>query len=120
MLRKPTEWLRVVVDQNGRGHVNNQQVPQGGPVLPPEDGAGAGTYRKVQVCVPQEPQVFLSLTQPPNDAGPGRTGYQWAPVPPDKAILVRLQPEQQIYLTAASGGGFAVCSLIVEYCEGGD
>lgn len=118
MLRKPTEWLRVTVDQNGRVHVDNKPIPNGGPAIPPEAGAAEGTYRRLQICVPASPPIDVSLMLPPNEAGPSRTDYKWAPAPPDKMITLRLQPHQELYVSAAQGGGFAVMSIIVEYCEG--
>ena len=117
MLRKPTEWLRVALDQQGSAQVNNQPVPAGGPVLAPEEGAPAGTYRRVQLGVPSSPPILVSLQLSPTAAGPNRTGYQYAPAPPNKLIVLRLQPEQQMFMTVGQGGGLAICSLIVEYCE---
>lgn len=121
VLRHPTEALRVALDQNGNATVNNQPRPAGGPVVDAEDadvGALAGTYRRVQIYTPQLPGVMMSLTTPPHDAGPSRTGYQYAPLPPESVVELRLQPQQVLFLASEQGGGPAICTVVIEYCEG--
>lgn len=110
MLRKSTEIVRVTVSQEIRE------------ILGAEEGAPPGSYREVQILIPESPPTFVALgdarRQPNNlglEAGLNRT-YKLPPIPTGTTIVVRLLPEQTIW--AAAKSQTSQMSLIIEYLPG--
>ena len=102
-VRKPTYLGRITVDQ---------QLKM---VLDAEEDAPTGTYRSVQLLIPNSPQLHFAIDGPtPLEAGPNRN-YKTTPVPPGAQITFCLQPEQKLYAQATKGQGFP--GIIIEYLE---
>lgn len=104
--RKPTEWLRRIVDEQLKL------------ILEPEVGAAdlsADTYRRVQILIPASPPIFVSIDSPvPGDVALSRD-YKIPPATPNTKLDFVLQPHQIVYAGATEG--YAVLGLIVEYLE---
>ena len=83
--------------------------------LEPELGAGAGTWRRVQLIIPSSPEIFIALDRKPTEFGLDRV-YKLPPFPPGAQITMALMPDQ--FLVGASGSGFGVVGMIVEYFGG--
>jgi len=93
-------------------------------VLPPmeEGDAPPGSYREVQILVPEGNTLFVAVDKKPqgpmdregDGIGPNRT-YTVPPMPTGQAIVIRLQPQQ--YLMAMSGSGLVGLALIVEHIQ---
>jgi hypothetical protein len=101
-VRKPTYLGRVTVDQQLQMVLDVEEAP-------------AGTYRSVQLLIPNSPQFHFTIDHPtPNEAGPNRN-YKTTPVPPGAQITFCLQPHQKLYAHVTKGEGFA--GIIIEYLE---
>lgn len=101
MLRRPTELLRATVSQEIRC------------VLLAENGAPENSLRRVQVLVPMEPKVLLSLQEHADDAFGTDRSYKMVVAPPGAQLEFGLLPSQTLY--AAADVGMAELGLIVEY-----
>ena len=101
-LRKPTQLLRRVLSQ------------ELGLILDAEPTELEVT-RRVQIFVPESPQVFLSIDTPsPLDVALNRT-YQVPAVTPNVTLEFQLQPQQRIF--GMVGVGQAILGVLVEYKE---
>lgn len=104
-VRKPTYSGRITVDQQARL------------VIDAEEGADDGTYREVQLIVPDSPLVLMAIDHPtPLEAGPNRAAYKFTPLAAGTQIVFNLQPQQKVYLVAQSGQAFP--GVIIQYLEG--
>lgn len=104
--RKPTFMDRATVAQEIRQ------------VIGPEPDAPEGSYRVVQLIVPNSPGVLFSIDHPTSaEAGPDRT-YKMAEMSPGAQIQFSLQPHQTVHGAAQDGQAFA--SVIIEYFDGDD
>ena len=104
MLRKGTEFHRATVSQEIRE------------ILNPNNEGEPGTYREIQVLVPDEPQVYVTtLPDAAKRFGTDRT-YKLPPIPPGAQITFRLLPGQPLFAAARSGQ--ATITLIVEHHRG--
>jgi hypothetical protein len=102
-VRRPTEFRRTTL---------SQELTE---ILPAEADAPPGSYRKVQVLVPDAPQCVYSLDEPtPAQAGPDRT-YDLLPLPPGGFTRFNMLPHQRLF--GASLAGLAQAGLIVQYAE---
>lgn len=98
-LARPTEMIRATVAQEARA------------VLKPCTDPGV-RCRRVQLLVPNDPQLFAALDITPEELGPNRT-YKIPLMAPGAALVFHMTNEQ--YLVLASGQGLAYPTLIVEY-----
>ena len=88
----------------------------------PDGDAPEGSYREVQILVPEGNALFVGVDMKPQSAatpegagiGPDRT-YKVPPMPTGQAIVIRLQPQQ--YLMAMSGSSLVGLALIIEYIQ---
>ena len=84
-------------------------------VIGPEEGAPEGSYRVVQLVIPNSPQVLASIDHPTSaEAGPDRT-YKMAVMTPGAQIQFTLQPQQTVQAAASDGQAFL--SVIIEYFD---
>ena len=83
--------------------------------LQPEIDAPPGAWRRVQVIIPESPEVFIGIDRTPEEIGLNRN-YKMPRYAPGAQIELSLLPEQ--FLTGMSGTGFAVVSIIVEHFGG--
>jgi hypothetical protein len=113
-LHKPTQLLRVTVDQQGRAAVDGQAYGDGD-IL--RGVAADGHFRMVTILTPPSPIIQMSIDQPVEVAGANRTQYKWAPLPTNSRIPFCIGPEQTVYATAVQGGGLASFAVIVEFLE---
>lgn len=73
--------------------------------------------RKVQLLVPQTPQVYLGVDIAPEDIGMNKT-FNQPPVYFGNYMQFPVGPMQKLY--AATGIGVATCTMIIEhYLDGG-
>lgn len=101
--RKPTVDVRVRLVQEARVF------------LDPELDAPAGAWRRVQILIPQSPEVFIGIDRVPERLGLNRT-YKLPLYPPGAQITLALLPHQ--FLTGASGINTANVSMIIEFFGG--
>lgn len=101
--RKPTETHRITLVEDIRVF------------LDPELDAPAGSWRRVQLIIPSSPEIFIALDRKPTDLGLDRT-YKLPPFSPGAQIAIALQPQQ--FIAGATGSGFGVVGMIVEYFGG--
>ncbi len=107
-VRKPTYLGRITVDQQLEMVLDAELGPDG-------ELAPVGTYRSVQILIPNSPQFHWVIDHPtPLEAGPNRN-YKTTPVPPGAQITFCLQPHQKLYAHVTKGEGFA--GIIIEYLE---
>jgi hypothetical protein len=100
---KKTESYRATLVQEARVFV------------PPDPDAPAGSYRCVQVLIPDSPKVSVAIDKDPKDLGLNRE-YKMPVWSPGAQITIRLLPDQ--WLIGASNISFAEVSVIVEYLMG--
>ena len=115
-LRRPTELHRFSADQQGCVAIDADYRGEA-PVVGAEGGdeqSPAGV-RQVTLLLPASPLVMAAIDETPTEAGPNRTGYKWAPLPPDTFVRLHLQPDQRLYVCAVQGGGSVVGAVIIEY-----
>lgn len=107
MIRKPTQLLRETLTQEWRT------------LLGPEQGATATSVRRVQLVIPNSPDVQMYLTESSGDAAkqPQQLGldreYKGAQVASGARMTVHLLAHQSILGSARTGT--ASVSLFVEY-----
>lgn len=101
--RKPTYDQRVLLTQEIRTF------------LDPEADAPEGSWRRVQVLIPQSPDVFIGIDQKPEKLGLNRN-YKLPLYPPGAQITLALLPGQ--FLSGCAGLNHAVVSVIVEHFGG--
>jgi hypothetical protein len=101
--RKPTIADRITLVQEARVF------------LEPDADAPAGSWRRVQILVPQSPEVFIGIDRKPTALGLDRN-YKVPLFPPGAQITLALLPGQ--FLMGMSGSGFALVSIVVEYFGG--
>lgn len=106
-LYKDTVSLRCTLSQEARV------------ILGPETGnAPPGSYRRVQIVVPDSPVVYLGIDMPVQEkfedegVGPNRN-YVLPRLQPGQSTKVRLGPKQT--LTASADAGLAFVTLLCEY-----
>ena len=101
-LYKPTEILRCTVSQELKR------------VIAMELDAPAGSYRKVQILVPREPIVHVSLARDADEKFGMNRDYKSPPLRDSTTIAFSLMPGQEVWLQAQNG--LAQCTGIIEYC----
>ena len=107
-LYKDTQTFRETLTQEARQ------------ILGPEESAPPGSVRRVQLTVPQGPQVFMGIDIAVQGAmdepgiAPNRD-YGLPPMSPGQLTQFHLNPHQ--FLTASCRPGLAFVSLIVEYIQ---
>jgi|WetSurMetagenome_2_1015567.scaffolds.fasta_scaffold540175_2 hypothetical protein len=108
-LLKPTEILRAQL---------SQEIRQ---VLEPGDASVP--VRRVQILVPQSPNIFGVLTPDEGNIGPGvknvgaamgyNRNYKATPLLPGMTLTLHITPEQSLWLMTEDGT--ATVGLVVEY-----
>jgi len=98
-----------------------QLIPRARVVLRPETGAPEGSYRKVQIVVPQSPQVFCVLDREPQrgfteDGFASDRNYQLPFLQPGQRTVFMLAPDQMMSMSCETE--MAAVSIICEYVEG--
>jgi hypothetical protein len=101
--RKATYDVRVLLSQEIRTF------------LEPELDAPPGSWRRVQLLIPQSPEVYLGIDQKPEALGLNRN-YKLPLYPPGAQITVALLPHQ--FLSGCAGIATAKLSMIVEHFGG--
>jgi len=108
-LYAPTQHVRTTLTQEAKVIVGTDHD---GPV---------GSYREVQILIPDGNSVYAMLDLPVQDAfesggiGPNRN-YNMPIMPTSTTIKFKMGPAQ--FLTAVSDTGLVFASVIVEHCQG--
>lgn len=109
-LYRPTQLLRTTLKQEAE--IILEPVPDG--------DAPHGSYRSVQLLVPDGNTVYAGIDVPIQRAfdhggvGPNRN-YLIPQIPSGETVKFRLLPHQ--FLIGVSDSGLSYASLIVEYCQ---
>lgn len=122
------ELARVILPPAGKSYADMlEDIPDAPMVYAEHPGASVsvephaikpppGSVRRVQILVPETPQVTAVLDLTPRQIG--AHAYMLPVLPSSVAIGFDLGPAQ--FLTARAASGYAEVALVVEYLLGGD
>ena len=105
-LRKPTTFTQEMI---------TQEIRQ---ILGPEYNVPPNCYRKVRICIPTGPTVWIWITDTPDDnvamrIGPNRGTYGSPVAPSGESLVFHIFPGQTIWSATLSGK--ADVAMLIEY-----
>ena len=101
-----TDFIRVTLTQEVRVVVPAIDVTR------KEFAKFKGCHRKLQMLIPESPEIYLDNDILPEQVGPNRT-YKLPTIPPNVPVRFHLRLDQ--FLVAACEEGFAETAALVEY-----